>query len=184
MNPLLTTWHDEHVSFGRLLAVLEAQMDAFRRDEEPSYDLLVEIVDYLRHFADVYHHPREDAAFRRLLERDPDLRPRIERLLHEHRVIAQAGAELLTRLQEARVGAMQPRAALESAAATYLVYYRHHIATEERELLPLAASRLDDRDWAAVRAAAPAADDPLRADAPGARFAALRREIAAVGRAT
>jgi len=176
LNNLLKTWHDEHATFSRLLTVLEQQVNAFHAGDEPGYELMLDIVDYLRHYADQFHHPREDAAFARLLRRSPELRPQINRLLQEHRVIATAGEDLLTRLREITVGAVQPKAAVETAAATFLIYYRHHIATEERELLPRAEALLALDDWAAVDSAVPGGSDPLHT----ARYAALRREIASL----
>ena len=70
-----------------------------------------------------------------------------------------------------------PRADLEAAAATYLVYYRHHIATEERDVMPRAAQVLTQDDWATVAATVPVGPDPLFGDKPGARFRELRRQI-------
>jgi hemerythrin-like domain-containing protein len=157
--------------------VLEQQVNGFHAGDDPSYELMLDIVDYLRHYADQYHHPREDAAFARLLRRSPELKPQISRLVQEHRVIATAGEDLLSRLREIIVGAVQPKAAVESTAATYLIYYRHHIATEERDLLPRAQALLDAGDWAAVDNAVPGGSDPLHT----ARYAALRREIASLG---
>ena len=182
MSDPLKTWHEEHATFGRLLAVLESQVDLFHAGEEPSYELMLDIVDYLRHYADRHHHPREDAAFDRLARRNPDLKPQINRLRHEHRVIASAGDELLARLREITVGAVFPRSAVESAAATYLVYYRHHIATEERDLIPRASRLFGPDDWAAVDASGTSAGDPLGAGATDARFESLRREIATLTR--
>ncbi|MBK8767604.1 MAG: hemerythrin domain-containing protein [Burkholderiaceae bacterium] len=177
MTNLLQTWHDEHATFSRLLSVLEQQVNGFHAGEDPSYELMLDIVEYLRHYADQFHHPREDAAFARLLRRSPELRPQINRLVQEHRVIATAGEDLLSRLREIIVGAVQPKAAVETAAATYLIYYRHHIATEERDLLPRAQALLQADDWAAVDSAVPGGSDPLHT----ARYAALRREIASLG---
>ena len=98
----LAVWHAEHVNFARLLDLLESQVAAFHRAERPNYDLMGNIVYYLRNFADRFHHPREDAAFARLVERDPDMRSAINRLLQEHRVIATAGDELFNRLKKSR----------------------------------------------------------------------------------
>jgi hemerythrin-like domain-containing protein len=169
-------WHAEHVNFARLLDLLEIQVDAFHRGERPNYDLMVDIVYYLRGFADCFHHPREDVAFARLVEREPAMQLVINRLLQEHRVIATAGDELLSRLNEAAGDVMIPRAVLEAAAATYLVYYRHHLATEEREIVPRAAQLLTQQDWAAM-AASPAGSDPLFGDEVEARFRELRKQI-------
>src|SRR5215510_2669318 len=96
----LAVWHAEHVNFARLLDLLERQVAAFQRGERPNYELTGNIVYYLRTFADRFHHPREDAAFARLVERDPNTQLMINRVLQEHRVIAAAGAEFCNRLNE------------------------------------------------------------------------------------
>ena len=174
----LAVWQAEHVNFARLLDLLETQVAAFHHGERPNYDLMGDIVYYLRSFADCVHHPREDVAFARLAEREPGMEVVINRLLQEHRVIATAGEELFNRLNEAAGDVMTPRVGLEAAAATYLVYYRHHLATEEREIMPRAAQLLTQEDWAAVAAIAPAASDPLFGDDVEARFRELRMQIA------
>lgn len=170
-------WHAEHLNFARLLDLLETELTAFRGGGRPNYDLMVDIVYYLRNFGDLLHHPREDVAFARLVERDPGMQLVTNRLLQEHRVIAKAGDELSNRLNEAVGDTPTPRAAVEAAAATYLVYYRHHLAKEEREVIPRAAKLLTEEDWAAVAATVPAGPDPLFGDNVEARFRELRRQI-------
>jgi hemerythrin-like domain-containing protein len=172
----LAVWHAEHINFARLLDLLDTQVAAFHRGDRPNYDLMGNIIYYLRSFADRFHHPREDIAFARLVERDPDMQLVINRLLQEHRVIATAGDEFFNRLNEVAGDIMTPRATVEAAAATYLVYYRHHIATEEREIMPRAAQLLTQGDWAAVEATVP--PDPLFGDVVEARFQELRSQIA------
>ena len=174
----LAVWHAEHINFARLLDLLEIQVAALDRGERPNYDLMVNIVYYLRSFGDRFHHPREDVAFTRLVKREPGMQLVINRLLQEHRVIAAAGDELSNRLNEVAQDVVTPRAALEAAAATYLVYYRHHLSTEERVVMPRASQLLTEEDWAAVAAAVPASPDPLFGDNLEARFRELRRELA------
>jgi hemerythrin-like domain-containing protein len=180
MHETIRLWHHEHVNFSRLLSALDRQVGIFQRGDDPSYELMRDIVEYMRDYSDTYHHPREDVAFHRLLRHDPRLELPVNRLLQEHRVIAAAGEDLLLRLREILVGAVLPREVVAAAASTYLVYYRHHIATEEHEILPRAAQLLTDEDWSAVAAALPDVADPLFGDAPQARYAELRREIASV----
>ncbi len=56
---------------------------------------------------------------------------------------------------------MVVRSAVETAAALYLVYYRHHLATEEKSIMPRAAKLLTDQDWKAVSRAVPKDLEPL-----------------------
>jgi hemerythrin-like domain-containing protein len=177
MPESLNQWHAEHVNFAQLLALFERELARFHEGERPDYALMLDIVDYLRYYPDRFHHAREDVAFERLVARDPNLRVRINRLLQEHRVIARAGDELLRMLNDVADEAVVLREDVETAVATYLVYYRHHLATEEREIMPRAATLLTAQDWSAVAAAAPVGRDPLFGDAAEARYQALRRLI-------
>ena len=178
MHDAIASWRADHGNYSRLLDVLQEQVAAFHAGRTADYGLIRDVVSYLRHFPDRYHHPREDAAFACLLRLDPDLRLPINRLLQEHCVIAVAGEELLNRLNEVDAEVVVERASLEAAAAVFLVYYRHHMATEEREILPRCATMLTPDDWRIVGSAAPTAHDPLFGDGFDERYAELRKQIA------
>lgn len=176
-NPI-AAWHAEHADFQRLLEVLQRQVDVFHTGERPNYELMLDIITYLREFSDQFHHPREDVAFALLAKRFPDMQLPLARLQQEHRVIAQAGEKLLGLLTAILDGSFVQRAEVEMAAATYLVYYGNHIAKEEEDVLGRAAQALTAQDWAAVARAAPAARDPLFGANPLERYRELRRQIA------
>jgi hemerythrin-like domain-containing protein len=174
----IAAWHNEHVYFGHLLELLRRQLDVFHRGGRPNYELMLDIISYLRDYSDQYHHPREDAAFARLAKRCPDLELPLARLGQEHRVIAHAGETLRKLLQAILDDAIVPRDEVEMATATYLVYYGNHIAKEEEDVLTRAAKELSAADWEAVKDAAPAGRDPLFGDKPEERYRELRRQIA------
>ena len=178
MGDPVKAWHEEHMYFNRLLRLLQHEVEVFSTAEVPNYPLMLDIISYLRDYADQYHHQREDEVFRRLALRCPEQRPTLARLQQEHRIIAQAGTALMRLLEEVQSDAVVSRAEIEVAAATYLVYYGNHIGNEEEEILPLAARTLSDDDWKAAKAAAPAGNDPLLGAHPEERFRELRRRIA------
>jgi len=172
-------WHADHVYFQRLLDLLRKELDVFHGGERPNYELMLDIITYLREYTDRFHHPREDAAFAFIMRRFPDMQLTLARLQQEHRVIAQAGDTLRQLLDAALEGEMVARNEIEMAAATYLVYYGNHIAKEEEDVLARAAKELTLEDWEAVRAAVPTVRDPLFDGDPQERYRALRRQIAA-----
>jgi len=174
----IAAWHTEHEYFARLLRLLRKEIDVFHTGTEPNYELMVDILRYLREYTDCVHHPREDIAFARLARHCPDLEVVIARLMQEHRVIAAAGEDLLARIEAVVAGEVSPRERLEAAAATYLVYYGGHLAKEEKEVLGRARAHLTPADWDAVRTGVPALADPLFGNAPQDRFSHLRRQIA------
>ena len=178
MSDTIEMWHAEHRHFSRLLDLLEQQVIAFHADNQPNFELMLDVVSYLRYYPDRYHHRREDAAFARLAEHAPQMKPAIDQLLQEHRVIAAAGTELLKYLDQVVDDVVVERAKVEAAAATYLVYYRRHLALEERDVVPHAERLLTAQDWEAVVAAVPAGPDPLFGEDFDARYRELRRQIA------
>lgn len=177
LNPV-DIWHTEHKYFSHLLELLHRQVDVFETGQRPNYELMLDILSYLRHYSDRFHHPREDVAFARLAVRCPDLVPTLARLRQDHRVIASAGEKLLEQLTAIVEDAIVPRADVEAAAATYLVYYRNHIAAEEHEVLARAEDALTEEDWDAVNAAVPVEADPLFGTDPAQHYRDLRRQIA------
>jgi hemerythrin-like domain-containing protein len=177
MDPIIA-WHTEHTYFHQLLGLLHREVDRFHAGAAPNYELMQDIVSYLREYSDQFHHPREDVAFARLAKRCPDLELVLARLGQEHRVIAHAGEALRQMIGAINGGAVIARAEVEMAAATYLVYYGNHIAKEEEDVLPRAAKELTPEDWDAVRNAVHPGPDPLFGGAPEERYRELRRQIA------
>jgi hemerythrin-like domain-containing protein len=173
----IAAWHQEHVYFNNLLKLLQREVYVFHTGGRPNYELMLDIVSYLREYGDQVHHPREDVAFARLAEHCPDMQPALGRLEQEHRVVAQAGENLQRQIEAVLGDAMVPRAEVEMAAATYLVYYGNHIAKEEEDVLTRAALHLTPEDWEAVKNAAPARQDPLFAKDGQTRYRELRRQI-------
>ena len=174
----IAAWHEEHVYFNRLLELLHREIDVFATGGRPNYQLMLDIISYLREYSDEYHHRREDVAFDILAQHCPDMALELARLKQEHHVIAHAGAKLMKYIAAILGEAMVARADVETAAATYLVYYGNHIAKEEEDVLTRAAKVLTAEDWAAVKAAAPVGRDPVFGDHPAERYRNLRRQIA------
>ena len=143
-----------------------------------TYDTLLDILEYLRHFPGRYHHPREDVAFACLAKRDAALAPLLERLHEEHRQLAVAGEKLQGLLVAAAEDTVASRQEIESAAQDYLAAYREHIAEEELNVMPHAGALLTDADWAEVARAIPMTLDPLFGAGADEAYKELRRKIA------
>ena len=176
-NPI-EVWHTEHAYFKRLLDLLHRQVTVFENGQRPNYELMEDVISYLREYSDRFHHPREDVAFARLERHCPQLAPTLARLRQEHRVIATAGERLMGMLESILEDAVLPRTEVEAAAATYITYYEAHIDREEREVLGRCARHLTPEDWDAVNDAIAAPADPLFGADPAQHYRDLRRQIA------
>ena len=170
-------WHAEHVYFGRLLDLLQAEVELSRGGKAPNYGLMLDIVEYLHVYGERYHHAREDALFARLAQRRPQLAPAVERLRHEHIVIARIGETLLGYVNEAVEGFREPREEIEALGGTFLLFYRSHLQSEESQIIPLAVDALSVQDWEAAADAAPSGFDPLFGARPQERYRELLRQV-------
>ena len=178
MASQINVWRLEHENFRRLLDLLESQIGLFHEGARPNYDLMLDIVYYLRHYPDTFHHPKEDAAIERLAKRDPAAREVARRLAGEHEIISRSGKQLLEQLNGVVSGALLPREEVEAPAATYVAYYRQHMVREESDVFPRAERQLAKEDWAAVEAAIPETPDPLFGGDVEERYRQLYRHIA------
>lgn len=170
-------WREEHQRFGRLLDLIERQLDRFHYGERPDYGLVLDGMRYMTRYVDACHHPREDLAFDKLAEKQPRSRRMVKELIDEHERIVRDGERLVMLLDEVLDDAFIAREQVEQPGRDYIRGFRAHMRREER-LFPWVASTLNARDWAEVDNAVPEIPDPLLTPAAQDLFEALRQRVA------
>ena len=86
MSHLLDKLHRDHDNLAHLLDLLSAQLDALYAGQESDFDLKIEMLDYIEHYAEQYHHPAEEKIIE-LAGRKPVMREHqamSERVSREH----------------------------------------------------------------------------------------------------
>jgi hemerythrin-like domain-containing protein len=174
----VAAWIAEHRNFEKLLDIMERELDLFRSGERSNYGLMLDIVYYMTRYPDRFHHPKEDAAFERMLRRDSSAARLVESLHRQHDVIARSGKALQAQLDCVMAGVMLPRAHVEQPAREYIDYFRRHMQTEERLVFPLLQRVLGDEDWNAIGSKIPEGADPLFGGSREDRYRLLHRQIA------
>ena len=177
MSRHIRKWQAEHANYRRLLDLLRAETARFAAGGRPDYELMSDVVHYMTQYPDVFHHPREDVAFGRLVARDAGAQGIVEALGGQHRTIAASGATLAADLAAAAAGMMMPRATLEADVHRYAALLEGHMTQEEREIFPRLAAALDEGDWFLVDAAIHFAADPVFGERVHERYRALHRHI-------
>lgn len=174
MDHIIQQLKQEHVHSGRLACLIDSQLALFHIAERPDYDLLLDAMEYMTHYPDVFHHPKEDVLFRRLTLRAPALRPLVDRLLTEHQALWQAGADFLLSLQAVVDGQILPREELESCGRRYIALLYQHMQIEEQEMFPKALEVLQKEDWELIDKAVGKIEDPIFGGVPpGPKFRRL-----------
>lgn len=178
MSTHIQKWKTEHTNYRKLLTLLETRAQQFSGGERPEYELMSDVIYYMTQYPDRFHHPREDVAFKALLERDPGAKPVVDELTGQHEAIARSGAALSEDLSAAAADAIVARATIEADVQGYVALMREHMAQEERDVFPRLSRSLTDADWFVVDSAIHFKADPLFDEHVEQRFQAIHRQIA------
>jgi hemerythrin-like domain-containing protein len=131
---------DEHQLILRMLALLERNARLTEEGTFKNYQFYLDGVDFIRNYADRFHHAKEeDVLFEALVANGmPRANSPIEAMLMEH----DQGRAFVKGMEEAATRALNGEAGQEEAivanAKGYLELLREHISKEDDILYPLA----------------------------------------------
>ena len=151
----------DHRNMRQLLAIIEEEMDAYRRGDVPDFDLLDLIVDYILNYPEISHHPREDAIYAVLMRRDPVAAAAIGNLMEEHRQMSALTQRFAAAIANVERDVETPKEWLEALVREYLGRNRRHMQAEEQQFFPRAVAALSDADWAEIGGRLHRLVDPL-----------------------
>jgi len=177
MSEVIRVLRREHANMASLVKTLEWQVNEFEQGGRPDYEVIRSAVDYFLAFPDLYHHPKEDMVYTRLLSRDPAVAQQIGDLRHEHEIIAVRTREFSAGLNAVLDEAQVPREAFVRWARGFIEVQMAHMRMEEDVFFPAALQALTAADWEALTAEMTSEEDPLFGETVGARFEALRQTI-------
>jgi hemerythrin-like domain-containing protein len=151
----------DHRNMSRLLDEMETQLGLFHAGENPDYILMMDIMQYMGHYPDLFHHPREDLIFKKLIERDPSARLVVKDLMQKHETLAGNAKQFTDSLHTVLSEVLVEREAFEAQGRDYVTTLRRHIDVEESQVFPLAQRVLNEEDWKDIDSAMEAIEDPL-----------------------
>ncbi len=153
---------DEHQSLAAIIHAIRHMIKEIGAGRlQPDFKLLEAMVHYLDAYPEKRHHPKEDTyLFEPLRARTHEADAVLDKLEAEH-----AQAEARIALLEAAVrryasGEADGFDTFRAAFDKYADFYRTHMLTEEREVLPMIRKHFTAEDWANADAGF-IADDPM-----------------------
>ena len=152
---------DEHQSLAAIIHAIRHMIGEIGAGRlQPDHKLLEAMVHYLDAYPEKRHHPKENAfLFGPLRARTHDADAVLDKLDAEH---ADAEARIAVLEAAVKAYAQDPKGfeAFKTAFEDYAAFYRTHMMTEEREVLPLIRKHFTAEDWEKANAGF-IADDPL-----------------------
>jgi hemerythrin-like domain-containing protein len=137
---------NEHRVIERMLGVMSKAADRIESDGEVDKTLFVGAADFLRNFADMCHHGKEEKLlFKKMVERGlPSESGPISVMLHEHED-GRAHVRAITKLAEKSVDGYVMKELVNHTRA-YVGLLSQHIQKEDNVLYPLANEMLTPAD--------------------------------------
>jgi hemerythrin-like domain-containing protein len=175
---VLDQLHQEHINLNRLLDILDNHCRTLEQQGQPNFPLVLDVIEYISHYADVHHHPREDSLYAYFAGRDL--------LLDEAQLFCTAEHQRMRAhthaLRESLDGILNDAAVvpLERVANQLLEFVqqqRGHLAFEERRIFPAIDRIATDEDWATLAKELPQPMDPLFGERQADQYRVLYKEM-------
>jgi hemerythrin-like domain-containing protein len=175
MRPLLDKLHKDHVNLTRLLDLMSRELDALIAGHEANFDLKIEMLDYIEHYAEQLHHPTEEqineVAFRKKsMQKHKAL---YDRICKEHVDLIGLASNYRKTLEGAMQGEVLLREEVEIRGREFVALQRQHIDLEEQEIFPLVERALNDKDWQKLEQEISHTEDPVFSRQDYNRFRSL-----------
>jgi hemerythrin-like domain-containing protein len=179
MTQLLDRLNQDHRHLARLLDLFDGLLDRFHEGDEPDFELMCEMLEYMDCYADQVHHPAEELIFDRMRARSNEAYPVLDVLSKQHVLLGQMNKRFRQSLDGIVHEEVLRRDEVELQGRELLKIMREHLNLEEAEAFPLARERLETRDWEELLEEAPSTDDPVFGDPDPARFRTLFQHLMA-----
>ena len=180
MTEIISKLQEDHRQLVTIFNLIERELRAIKDGNEPNFGVLSHILDYIKYYPDVFHHPLEEFIFDYLWQH-AELRSVVEYLQNEHLKLAEmtkAFRDAVTHLEGAGKAGFRDR--VVSLGHAYVVTQRNHMAAEENTIFPQAIDLMTEEEWSQVREYASVTspvEDPVFGPSIKARYQELRDRI-------
>lgn len=166
----------DHRQFQQLLDALENLLQELAsEDRNPeTLGLILDALDYLSVYPDMWHHPVEDLIFQRLEQKPLENRAALEVAQREHKEITFATRRMRELFYAVANDCAMERHRLFDATNYYIELQRQHIERENHLVFPMIEKHLSDADWQHVASALQRQRDPLFGPAVKMQYEVLR----------
>jgi hemerythrin-like domain-containing protein len=145
-HAVMQALYAEHRYMATLMHMLGEQLAALETGNTVDPHVLYEVMHYMTHFPDAFHHPREDMVYQRAAELDPELADSVDTLQRDHDYLSDVGAKALKSIDDWRDGRGKDEDLLKHCQ-NYASSLYEHMNTEEKVVFPQIEKLLSEEDW-------------------------------------
>ncbi len=170
---LLSELRTDHRNMALMLDLLEIESNRLYDGQDADYELVHDVMRYMTVYPDAIHHPKEDRVYAELRAVRPDLSKGLDRIVVDHRELAQLGMKLRNDVQSIMSGTALRRNVVITDALRYIQRLREHIRWEERDLFIRVEEMVHDGHSLIVKSEIHTKPDPVFGPEVEKRFGRL-----------
>jgi hemerythrin-like domain-containing protein len=177
MPRVISVLRKDHQNVGVLLQLLDPLAGKLGTGTPADFVPILDIMNYMTRYSDLFHHPMEELVFNKLIERDDSAAPLAATLTAEHKMLGEKGGQVLQSVRNVVNGFEPHERGLAPECRDYVASLRRHMSREESEVFPLASRLLNDDEWGSIERGLVARADPLFGAGREAEYVALYNQI-------
>ncbi|MEX1669360.1 hemerythrin domain-containing protein [Zhongshania guokunii] len=151
MHYLLEQLEQDHHRILRMMYVLSKEINQLTglNKGTANCDRILEILDYIQVYPEVWHHPTEDVLFQQLLTKEHINTVAVKKLLNEHPRLEALSSQLALIYSEFREVKARPSLRVLQLSRYYCSKQIAHIH-DERNIFDAISVRFNEQDWQTV----------------------------------
>ena len=167
----------DHISISRVLFIMEQEFYKLKEDVDADIGLIEDCMHYLVDYADVVHHPKEDAMMDCIKDESDELRELVAEINMQHESIARMSGALYEKVQAAAQGEFIEKQGLVEEGLNFVRMQRAHIRLEEGSLLKRVRHLVSEEDIRKIDENYANFRDPHLSDSFEQEYGALYRSL-------
>ena len=142
---------EDHVHLTQLIETLRCEVAGYDQEDwyQPNLPLILETLNYIRVYPEVFHHPLEEHVFDYLVEHGLVDREVVAAIVSQHDEMEEATEQLQEQFNELADSIPASIDALRESLDHYLDLQLLHLATENEKIFPTIAT-LGDGAWGEI----------------------------------
>ncbi len=153
MNLIIEQLKDDHKQLVRILYHLEKEIKALSGllKTNAKIETILDILDYIQVYPEIWHHPTEDVIFEMLLQKDIPDAQLLANALEEHGILEVLTEKLRDYLNMAVADDGFSAARIIKSTNDYVNRQLRHMEFEQATLFPMAEQYLLQDDWQLIK---------------------------------
>lgn len=150
MDLIIEQLQQDHKQLMKVLYHLDRNITSLSvKTQQRCGDKVLDIINYIQVYPELWHHPAEDIIFSALLEKNTPQTAIVRQTIEEHEILALLTEQLHHHLSQWVSGASPSPSRLIKSSRDYIDRQLQHIQIEQEVIFPL-LSELDAAQWQVI----------------------------------